>query len=343
MPTSDSTEPTWATDTNYTTGARTGSPLKVLAPTGEAAQGIVAGNPLFGAYLNALFNKMIAWQLDAGRGVFGDGSAGDLTMSAGTTTLAGPMSADNLIVPNGATIATNGYPIFVRNLLTIESGGIIQGNGGAGLAGNGSGRTGGTAGAGNYYGSGGAGGASGVGVAGTAGTSVSSAVGGAGGAGGASNDTGSDASEAGGTGGAILTVPDMPFAALPWLLELHSPAGTAHRGGAGGGGGGGGDLGDGGSGGGGGGIVIVVAFRAVLAGTGCIRADGGAGGAAYTGPDALGNGGGGGGGGGLAALICRGRSGSGTLRAAGGAGGAGYGVGSNGVAGSAGRVIELFA
>jgi hypothetical protein len=339
MPSNSSTAPRWADDTLYTGGSKVGEPVRVTAPTGEADQGIVAGESVKAGYLNAVLHDTIAWLADAGRGVFGDGSDGVVTLGAGTTTLTRDMYYDSLTVPNGSTLATNGNRVFVRDLLTFASGGIISADGGAGLAGNGSGRTGGPAAPGNSVGAGAAGGASTPGAAGTAGSSATVAAGGNGGAGGASNDTGSDASEAGGAGGTV-TAPVFGWRHLPSVLGRLDD-GNALRGGAGGGGGGGGDTGDGGSGGGGGGVCVVAAYRVVLTGAGCIRANGGVGGQGYTGPDALGNGGGGGGGGGVVILIRRGRSGSGTLVASGGAGGAGVGLGSNGSAGSAGTTLEI--
>jgi hypothetical protein len=142
--------------------------------------------------------------------IFGDGSDGDVTISANTT-LTSDMFYNNLTIQTGKTLNPNGFRIFVKDTLTFEGTGKIIGNGGNGSAGtNGgglgtaSGGAGGTAAntagslpaslAGNAGGIGssttpGAGSsanvAKGVGVAGSAGGTGGTGNGGAGAAGGA--------------------------------------------------------------------------------------------------------------------------------------------------------------
>lgn len=64
-----------------------------------------------------------------GAAFFGDGSDGDVTLGAGTTTLSRDMYYNNLTIPNGATLKTNCYRIFVKNTLTTTGTGNINNNG----------------------------------------------------------------------------------------------------------------------------------------------------------------------------------------------------------------------
>jgi len=80
---------------------------------------------------------------------FGDGSDGNLT-TTGNVTLTSDKYYDNLTIATGHTFYPAGYRVFVKNILTIEGTGKIDGNGNAGGAGGGG--TNGTAGAGTVAG-----------------------------------------------------------------------------------------------------------------------------------------------------------------------------------------------
>jgi len=94
------------------------------------------------------------------REIFGDGSDGDVTISA-PTTLTRDMVYNNLTV--SSTLDTAGYRIFVLGTLTVTNGGSISrngndaGNGGVGGSGNGA----------NAHGAGGSGGTAGAALAST--------------------------------------------------------------------------------------------------------------------------------------------------------------------------------
>lgn len=344
----DTTEPTWAADTNFASGPHSGLPTKTAS--GDPDQGFV-GPTLAKNELNEILHKLAVWLNDAGRGFYGDGSDGDATITGGTTTLTRDMYYDNLTITGTGVLRPAGYRVFVRGLLTIQTGGVIERNGNAGGT-PANAITGGTAGAALAAGSLGGSGAGGAGgnasTAGTGGSNANDGAGGAGGAGGGSHDTGDDAAEAGGAGGSVAWPQAVSTSGLRHLAHalgiyhaVTTGAATIVAGGAGGGGGAGGDSGTGGGGGSGGGAMVVAAYR--LANAGTIRANGGAGGAAYTGPDAAGNGGGGGGGGGVIWLITRASTGAGTVEALGGAGGAGHLAGDDGEDGDDGAVVLLSA
>ena len=108
-------------------------------------------------------------------GMYGDGSDGDVTISADTN-LARTMFYNNLTVNSGKTLNTKGFPVYVNGILNIK--GTITTN------------------AAGCYGAIGTGGKGGSTGAGQAGTSVTTSFGGAGGTG------GSDAF-AGGAGGTV--------------------------------------------------------------------------------------------------------------------------------------------
>lgn len=292
---------------------QTGNASKFLTTNGTAASWSAVSNPLFG-----------------------NGSDGNVTIAAGTTTLTRDMQYGNLTV-NG-TLETNGFRVHVKGTLSgagnvkttakdnDQSGGGVPFN-----AING------------YYLSatnasqGGAGGT----AAGSNGQThgFATTLGGVGGAGG----TGSGG--AGGAAGAInnltLTTTGVtsPSNLHPYQLWVgHGFNGTAitasYNGGSGGGGGGG--DGTSGAGGGQGGGVVVVFAKDASGFTGTISANGGSGGVAAAGN----RGGGGGGGGGFAALYAGILpTGSYTLTANGGAGGSGFGTGTAGANGAAGTTV----
>ena len=249
---------------------------------------------------------------------YGDGSDGDVTIpSAATVTLARDMYYRNLTVASGGTLVTNGYRVFVRGDLSVESTGSINNNGVTATT-----NTGALGGGSASIGGGGDGGDNS-----TNGTSVTSSYGGAGGDGGGGG---------GGTGGTI-TAPAIPLLLRDLRMATTLFDGTASF--TGGGGGGGGDDGTvvGGGGGGGGGVVMVATRR--VTNEGSISADGGDGADGNSADDS----GGGGGGGGLVVIVSdEALTGSGTVTAAAGSGGAsGGGSGVAGDAGSAGTTLQV--
>jgi hypothetical protein len=280
-------------------------------------------------------------QDNSGLGEFGDGSDGDVTLPIGkTTSLLADTYYDNLNVPAGATLNTNGFRIYCKTLCQIDVGGIIMCNGTDGQAGNiafnegqGGGKNGtlggGSDGGQGFFSS----------IPGQIGDPAANALGAPGGVGG----TGAGGANLGGPGG-LLSPPNVRFGSprnVPTAVtgEVRGAGGSAFiRGGTGGGGGGGPN---GGGGGGGAGVVLISAKKIVN--NGSIQANGGNGGAG------TGNGGGGAGGGGGTLLLTygplgpfSGYSGSGTNFTNGGAGGAGSGTGAPGGAGlSGGTIVEL--
>ena len=157
----------------------------------------------------------------------GDGSDGDVTLNGGgTTQLTSDMYYDDLTITNNSTLQPDGYRIFVRGTLQIDSGSKIAingNNGGNGTNGGnavqgsnstkGTGGTGGAAVTGNYLSAGEdgkAGGDGGIGVqanngnpasAGTAGDATTNSVGVSGVAGGGGGNGGKGGALGGGTGG----------------------------------------------------------------------------------------------------------------------------------------------
>lgn len=58
---------------------------------------------------------------------FGGGFDGDITVT-GNTTLSADRHYNNVTVKSGGNLSTNGYRLYVKNLLKIESGGVVQYN-----------------------------------------------------------------------------------------------------------------------------------------------------------------------------------------------------------------------
>jgi hypothetical protein len=280
---------------------------------------------------------------NVGRLVYGDGSDGTLTYD-GTTTILGvaPVSsggrfsytltrditAENITVNSTVDILTNGYRIYVRNKLTIQSNATINMNGG-----NASGLTAGTGfgnlGSMNIISIAGANGRTATGAAqnglnaGPGPTSaLLAATGGNGGA-----VTGG----AGGTGGLSSLASLTGLSGTDWTYFFKSlltattgkvigSSAVSVSGGPGGGGGAiSGATGTSGGGGGGGGAVLICAYE--LDNSGTISADGGKGGNSAGGPTAAG--GGGGGGGGWVSVVTRFITKQGTITANGGSAGGG--------------------
>lgn len=304
--------------------------------------------------------------------IYGNGADGDVTIAAGTTSLARTMYYNNLIVTG--TLDTNGWQVFVKGTISgvgtvsdeIGANGTNGGNG-TGAAGGAAGAAGGSAG-GNVLGAGSVGiigrvgGFNAVGLAGSNGqkatmarsdgTTIDYPLTAAGGAG----------ANAGGAGNGLSTPGDNTLQPkpthFPTCIALRDPNGTqitfasmiGKQPGSGSGGGSatGGGGGSGGSGGSGGAVVLVAK---TWSGSFIVRAKGGTGGNGGNGFVTSGNnGGGGGGGGGAGGYICAiyaSRSGwSGTVTAPGGTGGTGGtgngggANGGNGTTGPAGIVIE---
>lgn len=275
---------------------------------------------------------------------FGDGSDGNVTSSAGYTTLTRDMFYENLTIPAGATMTAAGFHIYVRDTLNVIGGLTATGSNGGDAAGA-------TAGFGatttysektlSIGSSGGLGAAcstAGQTNSGSAGSATSSALGGVGGTGGAGG-------AGGGGGGGTLTAPSsFPIAPGFSDMMLDTTGGLVKfKGGTGGGGGGcttgGGEQAGGGGGGSAGGVLWISAFNIV--GSGNIWAVGGIGGAgAGTGGTSRG-GGGAGGGGGLLYTRFKNYTFTGNATTSGGVGGAGAGSGTNGATGSPGTFYQI--
>lgn len=214
--------------------------------------------------------------------LFGDGSDGNVTISANTT-LTHDMFYDTLTVNSGATLSTAGFRIYCKTALNGDGTGIIAFNGN-----NASGQT------------------AGTGV--TNATNIAFGTSQAGGLGGAINTVGSTALPGTGPGGqggrggdsatrAAGAQNNTTFSTTTasYFKNPFFGPGVGASGGASGSGGGGGATGTGGGGGAGGGRVFVAA--ASFTGTGgiiSIRATGGNGGSASDGTGGIGAGGGGG-------------------------------------------------
>jgi hypothetical protein len=269
--------------------------------------------------------------------LYGDGSDGNVTIAAGTTTLTKDMLYDTLTIQTGGTLNPGGFRVLARTAIVMQGTGKISRRGNAGA--DGLQTTGGAGGVGlpaNSLVSSAAGGG-GTAAAGTNGVSVSGTApgntqtGGAGGAGG---------SGAGGTGGTSTPVNasvgglDLAIWAISVLTQGIGTLSGAPGGGGGGGASNGGGNGAIGGGGGGGGQYVVVCAPTFAGGNGTIESNGGAGGNCNTPTIGLGGGGGGGVGGDLN-VVC----GDGvfpTLDSSGGVGGTGKNGGGNGTNGGAG-------
>lgn len=282
----------------------------------------------------------------AGAGLFGAGTDGAVSLSAGTTTLQRDMYYTNLTLSGTAVLNTNGYKIYVNGTLSMSGSSSIVDNGANG--GNASGTTAGAGAAQNTgvtVGSGTAGGnGGGQQNAGAAAAGTVPGYGGNGGNGGAS-------SNAGGLGATLTYLPERIF------RHDHLYNAGIKQGGAGGGGGGGGNpsflatAAAGGGGGAGGGVIMI--FAQIFTNTSTVGilargGNGGNGGNAASG-NSTGGAGGGGGGGGFIYIISLQINALGILDVSGGTGGiggngAGGGAnGGNGVAGQTGHYSAFYA
>jgi len=270
---------------------------------------------------------------------FGDGSDGNVTISADTT-LTRDMFYESLTINAGKNLTPNGFRIFVRTTLTVNGAILYNGNDAAGTVG-GAGRTA-DANATTHASPAGAGGngfnvvSPGAGGGG-AGTPNSGGQGGGGGAGGG---------QGGGAGGSVsspTTANGSHPHAVPQAFWARDLAGNKIGGGSGGGSGGcnpGTGTASSGGGGGGAGVGVIFARTIVVGAAGVIICAGGNGAAAA----ATGNGAAGGGGGGAGGLLILGYdrlTNNGTISVGGGGNGAGAGGGAAGTAGGAGMRIDL--
>jgi hypothetical protein len=317
-------------DHTHSHGSRGGGTLHADSVSGGAS-GFMTGAD------KALLDTLVA---SSTAGIFGIGVDGDVVMGAGTTTLTRDMYYHDLTVPNGATLNTDGFRVFVSGTLTVGATGIITSPSNDAAAQLGAAQT-----TGNNLGLGGAGGNGGVSANGSNGAAMApslqpqplpqvgatSGKGGVGGTGGVNTGgTGGAVNLAGATVGNVWAFPAFARGQFP---GTNAAFGGYVAGGTGGGGGGGG--GSTGGGGGAGGRVVLICARAIV-NDGSITVPGGNGGPAL----AANGGGGAGGGGGKVFLIYRTFSGN-AATAPGGNGGAGAGTGAQGGTGSTGYVATL--
>lgn len=264
----------------------------------------------------------------------GDGSDGDVVIGAGTTTLTRDTYYNNLTIQNTGILNPAHYRVFVRNVLTINVGGLLACSGGAGAAAGAAGAR--AVGAAGTLAGQSALGGSGAIAAGNAGEAQGAGIQGFAGTGGAGG-TGLGGVNAGGAAGALTiqatNVQGNPRALIHMGNIVGGNSATRTSGGTGGGGGGGNGAATGAGGGGGGGVIVVVA-RTII-NNGGIQVHGGAGGSASN----ANAGGGGGGGGGLVVVTSHSYTGAAPTATA-GAAGAGNGTGAAGAAGTAGLVIQ---
>jgi len=183
----------------YSERARMGN-LNGIGSIVTEAYGLFLGNYSAGQFLqydDVSGNLIVNGSQLSNQALFGDGSDGDATISS-PTSLTSDTFYDDLTV--SSTLTTNGYRLFVRGILTVSVGGIIEWSGVAG----GNGGNGGDAFTDATSATGGA-----AGAAGTAGTaltdgsipgSLAGPAGGAGGAGVARTGGGNTAGNAGANG-----------------------------------------------------------------------------------------------------------------------------------------------
>lgn len=269
-------------------------------------------------------------------GAFGDATDGNVTISAGTTTLSRDMYYDNLTVTG--VLQTNGYKVYVAN--TISGTGVVTwgipnngsngnvGSGGSGTGGSGASMTSGGF-FGNVAGTNGGNGSTGSSCQnGTAQSALSNSIGAKGGVGGTGTCTGG-------------TVGNTSYMQKPGILSWNTIAGidlsslgttTAYQSGNGGSGGGGGNsnssgFNNGGGGGGGASCGTIFIAAKTWGGSFTIRCIGGNGGQGadtnHSSNTGYAGGGGGGGAGGNSYVIYDQKTWSGSYQLTGGSGGLG--------------------
>ena len=267
--------------------------------------------------------------------VFGDGADGNVTVT-GTVTLTQDALYKNLTVESGGLVETNGYKIFVKDLLTVR--GTIRNKGvdatdftGAseppGVTVDGA-RPGNNGGFGNSNGSNGNLNAFRVTIGAPAGKG---------------GDAGAFTGGVGDFGAGFDPNDIEDGRTSAYLYDVARPAATGQdlpktlSGGHGGGGGASSGGTFGGGGGSGGGVIVISARHVKVGSAGLITAPGGAGGPG-SGAD---SGGGGGGSGGTVIILCDTYSGPDPV-SPGGIGGPGVGAGENGQTGGPGEFIRRF-
>jgi len=297
--------PNWEAETVTVDATSTTAGIVELATAAEITAGTATGSD---GPLVVTPDQMKSSVYGLGRGYFGDGSDGNVTISANTD-LTRDMNYANLTINSTFTLNTKGYRVFVNGTLTNN--GTIANNGG-----NGSGVTGGTAGAegtllggtagatyGGGTGAGGGGGGGGicwiaardVSVQGTieakGGNGANASVPGAGNANGAAGaaialsliQSGSGAAggncngQSGGAGG-VISANSKASPRSSFILNMMIDGITELAGGAGGGSGGGSvsNASAGGGGGGQGGVIVFI-YR-YLTTSGTLTVTGGTGG-----------------------------------------------------------------
>ena len=334
----------------------TGETIFEIIISGANAGDVIMGDDAAGSYAQ--------WDNSAGTfnvfgsnisPTFGDGSDGDVTIGAGTTTLTRDMYYNNLTITG--TLQTDGYKVHVK--ATLNGTGTIAGKTG-GNGGNASGVTAGSAGAESTSGpikgrAGVAGGSNGAGAGGAAGTSGLFGSFGSSGTQGGSGGSGGNPGGAGGAVGAVTTAQTKMIdkTAVVGMIYLQSdtvaiqkPCGSS-GGGQGGGSGASPSPGAGGGSGASGGTIWVAAKT--WAGTFTISSVGGNGGNGGNGTagggDAGGGGGGAGGNGGSTLFIYETKTWTGSYvltAGTGGSGGTGAGSGGNGGNGATGNTGTSF-
>ncbi len=324
--------PIHATDATWTSGPASGENTKIEPSAAQKAQGHVAGATFKTEHANDLLNLINTWvaHLDVTDALFGDGIDGDVTISSNTT-LTADMFYNNLTIDTSSILSPDGFRIFVKETLTIESGSSIDASGGDGGDGTTGPAVGGVGGTGSYTTPVGP-----LGISYDGGDGAAGAVdGGDGdgdntriGRGREGGDGGPASAQVGGAAGELFS-DDLrlrPSVATLVIANIQTRAdGISTFVGGTGGGGGAGESGSDAGGGGGGGAGIVLISAASIDHEGVISADGGDGGAGV-----LTGAGGGGGGAGRVILIYHDKIGAGTLTNAAGIGDTGGGGGAGG-------------
>lgn len=283
--------------------------------------------------------------------LYGDGSAGNVTISSGTTTLTQDTYYNNLTLSGTGILAAAGYRIFVAGTLDITAApaGAIKLNGSNGNTSVGSaGGTGGNSAAGVTLGVASTGGTGATAVTTNGVTAATpSAIAANGGNGGTAGASGAGTSGTTAAGRAFAANLILPFRRIDYNLQRGVTLIAGGGAGPGGSGGGGDGANTGGGGGGGGGFAGVIGIWANTISRGgstvasAIQAIGGNGGNGRTQPTGTvgGGGGGAGGGGGWVYIVYNTLTGStatgciDVTAGGGGAGGNGVGAGGNGGAG----------
>jgi hypothetical protein len=301
-----------------------------------------ANDPIRKTYADNTFLKSL--------NLFGDGSDGDVVISA-PTSLSKDMFYNDLTINNGITLTSNGFRIYVKGTLTNN--GTISNPGGNG--GNSSAGVGGTAGAAGAAGTLGGGGAGAIGATctgngsytnGNNGDALANSIGGDGGNGGAAQTTNPATAGIKGVQTASKTTP-RSIGLADEMIETGATV-AIMKGGVGGGSGGASSNSTGTpvaqSGGAGGGAGIIFISGKTIVNAGSISAKGGDAGTSSVTTGTGCAGGSGGGGGGFIYIRYNSLTGAGTITALGGSKSAKAqtaGTAADGADGSAGTVLQV--